>query len=256
MNQYHKHQTKGCKLVEGLRKDDLKDMIDHLFTIDQYQSKMGDDKNTLVLRFRAASKEPAIDLMEFIEKGYSFVLDADTSSGEEKDGSYSVFVELERTEHAPEEIKDLLSGIGQLCGCTLWKFRWYRDTEGHKFDVKTAQQVIPLTPEAYETRVGSSEAEEISEFFDQGAIDDITLENNIVTFRKPFAEALSAKVIAIGDYNVLKNALRGGLQLDESSRSQVTYLNKYLGNYDINKIENHFLIRNGDRAIILAKDRW
>ena len=34
------------------------------------------------------------------------------------------------------------------------------------------------------------------------------------------------------------------------------YLNKYLGNYDINKIENHFLIRNGDRAIILSKEIW
>jgi hypothetical protein len=34
------------------------------------------------------------------------------------------------------------------------------------------------------------------------------------------------------------------------------YLNKYLGNYDINKIEDHFLIRNGERAVILAKTSW
>lgn len=256
MNQYLKHQPKGCNLVEGLRKDDLKDMIDHSFTVDQYQSKMGDDKDTLVLRFRAASKEPAIDLMEFIEKGYSFVLDADTSSGEEKDGSYGVFVELERTARAPEEIKDLLNGIGQLCGCNSWRFRWYKDSEGYDFDKDTIRQIIPLTPDEYEQYMKISEEKEISEFFDQGAIDDITVEDGIVTFRKPFAEALSAKVIAIGEYDLLKNALRGALQLDESSRSQVTYLNKYLGNYDINKIENHFLIRNGDRAIILGKERW
>ena len=28
------------------------------------------------------------------------------------------------------------------------------------------------------------------------------------------------------------------------------------GNYDINKIEGHFLIRNGDKAVILQKSIW
>jgi hypothetical protein len=67
---------------------------------------------------------------------------------------------------------------------------------------------------------------------------------------------LTAKIIAVGEYNTLKDALKGALQLDESSRGQVLYLNKYLGNYDINKIEDHFLIRNGERAVILAKTSW
>lgn len=254
MNQY---QSKGNKLVEGLRKSDLKDQIDHLFTVDQYQSKMGDDKDTLVLRFRAYGKEPAIDLMEFIEKGYSFVLDADTSSGEEKDGSYSVFVELERTDNAPKHIKDLLSGIGQLCDCSSWRFRWYKDIEGHTFDEESVREVVPLTPDEYTARIEGSDAEEVSDFFDQGALETVTMdENRNITFKKIYSESLTAKLIAIGDYNLLKEALVGPIQLDESSRSQVVYLNKYLGNYDINKIENHFLIRNGDRAIILSKEVW
>jgi hypothetical protein len=243
--------------MEGLQRADLKDMIDHIFTIDQFQSKMGDDKDIITLRFRAADKEPAIDLMEFIEKGYNFVLDADTSSGEERDGKYSIFVELERTKHAPEQIKDLLNGISQLCDCDSWRFRWYKDSSGYDFTEEEIKKCVPLTPEEYQRSVEGSDTAEVAEFFDQGALNSISLsEEKVITFTKPFAESLSAKLIAIGEYDILKNALQGALQLDESSRSQVTYLNKYLGNYDINKIENHFLIRNGDRAVILAKATW
>jgi hypothetical protein len=243
--------------MEGLRRADLKDMVDNLFTIDQFKSKMGDDKHTIVLRFRAANKEPAVDLMEFIERGFNSVLDADVSSGEEKDGYYSVFVELERTEHAPAQIKELINGISQLCDCTTWRFRWYKDIGGHDFSEEAIKENVPLTAEEYARSIEGQDAGEIAEFFDQGAIDSITVdENKNITFTKPFAGPLTAKVIAVGEYKTLKDALRGALQLDESSRGQVTYLNKYLGNYDINKIENHFLIRNGNRAVILAKTTW
>ena len=243
--------------MEGLRRADLKDMVDNLFTVDQFKSKMGDDKDIVTLRFRAANKEPAIDLMEFIERGFDFVLDADMSSGEERDGYYSIFVELERTKHAPSQIKELINGISQLCDCTTWRFRWYKDVGGHDFSEEAIRDVVPLDPEEYAKSIEGEDAGEIAEFFDQGAIDSIEVdEDKNITFTKPFAGPLTAKFIAIGEYNTLKNALRGALQLDESSRGQVTYLNKYLGNYDINKIENHFLIRNGDRALILAKTSW
>ena len=243
--------------MEGLRRADLKDMIDHLFTVDQFKSKMGDDKDTIVIRFRAADKEPALDLMDFIEKGYNYVLDADVSSGEERDGKYSIFVEIERTEDAPKNVKDLLNGVSQLCDCKSWRFRWYRDIGGQDFDPETFAKIVPLTPEDYESKTKAEDDSEVSEFFDQGAIDSVEVdENKNITFTKPYGSPLTAKLIAIGEYNTLKDALRGALQLDESSRGQVTYLNKYLGNYDINKIENHFLIRNGDRAVILAKTSW
>jgi hypothetical protein len=255
--QQKQHQSQDSKLMEGLRRADLKDMVDNLFTVDQFQSKMGDDKNTIVLRFRAANKEPAVDLMEFIEKGYNFVLDADTSSGEERDGKYSVFVEVERTKHAPAQIKELMNGLSQLCDCTDWRFRWYKDIGGHDFSEDAIAKIVPLTPEDYEKSIEGQEAQEVAEFFDQGAIDSIEVdENKTITFTKPYASPLTAKIIAVGEYNTLKDALKGALQLDESSRGQVMYLNKYLGNYDINKIEDHFLIRNGERAVILAKTSW
>jgi hypothetical protein len=252
--------SKASKLSEGLRRADLKNTIDHLFTVDQYQSKMGEDRNTIVLRFRANGKEPAIDLMEFIEKGYSFVLDSDMSAGEEKDGNYSVFIEIERTDTAPEEVEDLLNGINQLAVVPNWRFRWYKDVKGHDFDPKTFAEVVPLSPEDYDLKsdTADSEDQEFGDFFNQSATESITFDpnKNLITFKKAYSDPLSLELIEFGDYNSVKNSLSGGLQLDESSRGQVLFLNKYLGNYDINKIADKFLVRNGNLAVILSKNNW
>jgi hypothetical protein len=83
-------------LTEGLKRNELKDMVSDVFTVDRYTSKMGEDRDILVLAFRVKEKYPAQDLMEFLEKGYTYILDADMSTGEENDGQYQVFVEIER----------------------------------------------------------------------------------------------------------------------------------------------------------------
>jgi hypothetical protein len=63
-------------------------------------------------------------------------------------------------------------------------------------------------------------------------------------------------LLAVGDYNTLKDQVPGKISLDESSLSQVTFLEKFLGNYEIHKIDNKFLIRNGNQAVIIKKDTW
>ena len=92
----------------GLQTGDLRDLVYDIFEIDSFKSKMGDDKNIVVMSFSARTKESANDLMNFIEKGYPFVLDADVSSGEQSDGSYKVFVEMERDKDAPMHILSLI----------------------------------------------------------------------------------------------------------------------------------------------------
>jgi hypothetical protein len=261
MQQQEETQVHHQPLNEGLRRGDLKDSIDPVFTIDQFKSKMGADQDVIVMRFRCTEKMPATDLMEFIEKGYAYVLDADISQGEEKDGKYSVFVELERTQHAANQMKEILEGIGQLCDNTDWKFRFHRDYHSKDFSEEAILEQVPLTPEDYQTKLTEIQTPdanaEVNEFFDQGALDEIVVdESNNITFSKSYAGDLIARLEEIGDYDTLKESLRGGIALDDQSRSQTVWLNKFLGNYDINKISGKFLIRNGDRAVILSKGNW
>ena len=42
----------------------------------------------------------------------------------------------------------------------------------------------------------------------------------------------------------------------EDCDAEHRFLAKYIGNYEINKIGNKFLIRNGERAVVIEKDRW
>ena len=59
------------QLNEGLRSGDLRNYVSEVFTVDRYSSKMGEDHDIVVLGFRVREKNPAIDMMEFIEKGWT-----------------------------------------------------------------------------------------------------------------------------------------------------------------------------------------
>ena len=83
------------QLNEGLKPKDLKDLVKHIFEIDTYRSKMGSDDDIIVLSFEVTGHDPAQDLVNFIEKGYDFVLDADVSNGEVEKNVFKVFVEME-----------------------------------------------------------------------------------------------------------------------------------------------------------------
>jgi hypothetical protein len=243
-------------LSEGLRTGDLENYVSELFTVDQFKSKMGEDSDIVVLGFRVREKYPAIDLMEFIEKGYDFILDADMSAGEEHDGQYQVFVELERTTELPDQLHELLGGIGQLCGNRNWRFRYQKEPNSLEFNEDTITSHIPMTSEEYSRKVISMKESDIQEFFNQGAVNVELDESNTLTFKRPYAGDIQAKFIAIGNYEDVKNTVPGKLSLDEASQSQMFFLAKYMGSYDINKIGNKFLIRNGDKAVVIEKNNW
>jgi len=63
----------------GLKANDLKHMLEDIFEIDSYASKMGDDKNIVTLSFSLKDSSAAQDLTNFLEKGYDFILDADAT---------------------------------------------------------------------------------------------------------------------------------------------------------------------------------
>jgi hypothetical protein len=113
-----------------------------------------------------------------------------------------------------------------------------------------------VTPEEYQSKILEIKNADVKEFFNQGATEVALESDSTLTFKKPYAGDVTAKFIAIGDYEDVKQTVLGGIALDESSQGQVLFLNKFLGNYDINKIGNKFLIRNGKQAVVIEKDRW
>ena len=128
----------------GLIAGDLKHLVYDIFEIDSFKSKMGDDKNIVVLSLSARTKESANDLMNFLEKGYPFVLDADVTSGEQADGSYKVFVELERNKDIPDQIVEIVDGVKKLSDLDEMRFRYYKSFQSSPVDAQTVSETVPL----------------------------------------------------------------------------------------------------------------
>lgn len=150
-------------LFEGLESGDLKRLIHPELHIDEFKSKLGDDADVIVLSFKVDSKEPANDLVSFVEKGYEWVIDADVSSGEMDDGSYIVFIEIDRNEDAVDNICQLMEELMNLTEQDVgdWRVRYYKSHQEKEFSREALASMVPTTPEAYENKYGQEEIDQL-----------------------------------------------------------------------------------------------
>jgi hypothetical protein len=150
-------------LFEGLEQGDLKRLVHPELHIDEFKSKLGDDCDVVVISFKVDAKEPAGDLVSFIEKGYDWVLDADVSSGEMDDGSYIVFVELDRNEDSAKNIMELLEELMNVTDQKIedWRVRYYKSHKETYISLEALHDLIPSSPEAYEKAYGNEEIDKL-----------------------------------------------------------------------------------------------
>ena len=148
-------------LRENLEKDDLKRLVTNAVHIDQFKSKMGDDADICVASFKVKGKEPANDLVAFLEKGYDFILDADVSSGEQDGGDYLVFVEMDRAKDLPGNLMKILEDITNLTEQKTddWTFTYYRDQREQEISEEALKNTVVLTPEEYRKRYEKEDKE-------------------------------------------------------------------------------------------------
>jgi hypothetical protein len=144
---------------EGMEQGDLTRLVFPSLHIDEFKSKLGRDSDVCVLSFKLDGKEPALDLMGFFEKGYSFILDSDTSGGEMPDGDYIVFVEIERTAELPGQIHGIMQDLMNLTEQSLddWTVRYQKDGTDYDLTEQVLGEIIPLSREQYNRKFGKSE---------------------------------------------------------------------------------------------------
>lgn len=150
-------------LSEGLEKNDLARLVHPELHIDEFKSKLGRDEDVCVVSFKVDGKEPALDLVNFIEKGYDWVIDADVSSGEMNDGDYIVFVETERNPKLPENIMEMMDDVMNVTDQNLgeWRVRYRNLKQEHELNVETLTKLIPLTSKEYLEVYGKSEIDKL-----------------------------------------------------------------------------------------------
>lgn len=235
----------------SLREGDLRDLVDKVFEIDSYASKMGDDKNIVTLSFSVKDKEPADDLANFLEKGYSFILDADVTAGEQSDGTYKVFVELQRERGVHDNIYEIIDGVKKIAALENVKFRYYKDFRSKDATLEEFQANIPDDPKNYGIVATESNMNNFKNFFSRSYVESIDMKDDVLTISKKYAEPLKFKFVDIGDRNAILENLNESLNINDFG--EVIFLVKYVGDYDITKYGDKLVFENQGKALVLKR---
>ena len=81
-------------------------------------------------------------------------------------------------------------------------------------------------------------------------MDDLTLDNDVITIHKPFDKNYKFKIIADQDSAPM---MENTVSVDEASMSETFWMTKVFGDYDIVKIGDGYLFTNGDHNLLLQR---
>jgi len=244
------------KINEGLRAGDLEGTIEKRFSVDQYKSKMGDDRNICVLAFVATNAEAAKDLERFAEKGYPRVLDADATPGTMEDGKYRVFVELPREPQLDKDITNFLDDLKKLTNIDNFEFTYHKRSVPFEANSKNLADVLPRNEIAYDKKISSLRLGEVHSFFDKFNLIEFKLDNNVISVKKNNTDPMKLELHQYGDTQSVLKEIKA-FDLSQDAVSECIYFTKYFGPYNISKTnEGKFVFSKENKTALVSKHNW
>jgi hypothetical protein len=240
-------------LTESLRAGDLRDLVKKIFEIDSYKSKIGRDEDVVVLSFTVNQEDPAKDLENFCEMGYSFILDADCTSGETDDGKYIVFVEIERSRHLGEQIFELIEGVKKVTGLEDMRFRYFKSFKSEPATEEKLSSIVPKNKNEYNIATKEQPLNNFSNFFSKSYADSLNVVNESITFKRAFSGPVSFDILNSGTRQEVYASVQGPIMLESKDMAEVMFLSKVIGNYNITKIKDTFIFENSGWAVALKR---
>ena len=231
----------------GLVKDDLKFLVDNIIEIDSYKSKMGSDEDIVTLAFSVTGQAPAKDLENFVEKGYPFVLDADVSSGEQPDGTYKVFIEMERNKDLSMQILEIADGVRKLADVQDLRFRYHKNFKSKDLTDENIAETVPMDANSYSSKIKETQLENYKNYFTNSYAESIDLKEDILTVKNTYAQPISFKVMDFGKGIDIKESI------NMEDMAEVIFLTKYLGDYNINKYGEDLVLENQGYVLKLRR---
>jgi hypothetical protein len=234
----------------SLQQGDLKHMVYDIFEVDSFKSKMGEDRNIVTISFSVKENQVGKDLMTFIEKGYPFVLDADVTAGEQSDGTYKVFVELERSKDNPSQILEIVDGVQKLAELDRMKFRYYKNFRSKDVNQQSLEETLPLDGDDYDSRISGMQMENYQNFFNKSYIESVDMLDDVITLKKKYAEPINLQFEDIGGINKY-DEIKESYNFDDFA--EVIFLSKYIGDYNISKYGDKFTLENDGKVLIVNR---
>jgi hypothetical protein len=110
---------------------------------------MGSDDEIVTISFTVKGRQVGEDLVDWFERGYDYILDAQVSDGEITSGKYLVFVEMNRRSSVPERICELIEDMVTLTDLPLKEWTIIVNDEKYDADIEQLKSVIILSPHQY-----------------------------------------------------------------------------------------------------------
>ena len=158
MNRHKMHKTNSNNqplVFESLEYKDMEGLMKPTIHVDEFSSKMGDDDDIIVISFFVRDEQAAKDLMNWFEKVYDFILDADKSPGEIKPNRFLVYIEIRRRSTAGGQVEELLKDLNTLTEYNVDDWSMHYKGKDVPFSRDAFDSTVPLTPVEYRKRMDS-----------------------------------------------------------------------------------------------------
>ncbi len=231
---------------------DLKDLVDPIFEVDSFKSKMGGDEDIVVVSFTVEQNDAAGDLVDFIEKGYEFVLDADSTPGEIDNGKYKVFVEMERNRNVSRNILELLDGVGKISNLDSFKFRYYKSFTSKDATEYNLAETIPNSSSTYFETISESKLNSYKNFFNRSYLETVELLGDTLYIKKAYADPVAFRLKDFDQTQLVNESIKQKINMNDYA--EILFLTKYIGDYNIMKFgHNTLTFENNGHTLVVER---
>jgi len=199
----------NSKLTEGLRENDLRDLLIPLISIDEYESKIGAADEVLVMGFFVESEDGADDLSRFINRSANEKLDTDVSPAPTESGFFVVFVEIKRDANAYKAITAILDEIQNIVniGEEEWTFKGYQTDEVRPFNETTFNEAVRIYQPTHESF-------KLVKFFDNALVENVQVDETKVSINGDTFQIHDFKALQESTFSVSFTDLAMARRLD------------------------------------------
>lgn len=231
------------KITEGMRESDLDDLVLPLLSIDEYVSKIADDKEVIVVGFFVEDEDPANDLSRFIDRSVTDILDTDVSPAPNEEGYFLVFLEAKRDKNFVKMLLQVLDEISSLVNINKWTFKVHKDKTIHDLNRKSLEAKVNTKPISFNKF-------EVISFLKDTMLDDFSFHGEEIIFEKR-GMTRKFKFLCFEQVHIDK------LEEDMSIISECNRMQAWLGSsWGVEKCDGVFILsKAGSRKSLLLKDK-
>lgn len=227
-----------------LKRFELKDTISPDVGVDNYKSKMGKDREVVVISFSCITEKAASGVSNFVEKSFIDVLDTEVSPNPDVTNRYIVFIELKRDNKFVNNFCELIKDIENVSDDVDWNIRVGRNKSTFKKDDKKLKYALDKLVSMYD----------INEFMESCVANKYEVKDNNLTLTEMRTQ-MSFNIVEVGDSDdIVQSYDTSSINEGFYTSYEINFLKSAFGNeYSVVESKDHFFIEHKDDILVLER---